>query len=260
VGFNSERAAAAGPAPAPAVAEAKVKVREAEQAIAVHAKLVAVQEAVIKAKQAEVKAAETGLERLRRAGAVTQELQMREAQEKVDALRTGVEAEERKLDQLQAAKPTTKVDEANAAVKRFEVKVTQARVARDEYTLKAPVEGEIIRSMVEPGVAFTAQSRQPAFWFRPKAAKLIIRAEIDQEFANRVKAGLAAEAEDETDPTARWKAKVTRLGQAFLPRRTGPFGESLMSEPTRTLEAILQLQDIGENPPRIGQKVRVTIQ
>jgi hypothetical protein len=63
--------------------------------------------------------------------------------------------------------------------------------------------------------------------------------------------------EDEPSTGFVWKGTVRRLAAAYLPRRG--VGESLALTPeTRLLECVVDL-DPAQPPPRLGQRLRVSI-
>jgi multidrug resistance efflux pump len=146
-----------------------------------------------------------------------------------------------------------------AGVAIQEVDVQLAEFGKKQFTLTAPADGKIIRSFVTVGQSFGPQSRQPAFYFQPKGP-LIVRAEIDQEFASRVTLGLDAVIQDEGNPSLKWTGKVIRIAGAFLPKRSST-PESLMLNDTRVLECIVSVEGGGDSryPMRIGQRFKVSI-
>jgi multidrug resistance efflux pump len=126
--------------------------------------------------------------------------------------------------------------------------------------LRAPANGKIVRSFVTEGTTFGVQTRMPAFLLQPEGA-LIVRAEIDQEWASRVAAGQEASIQDDGNSNLRWKGKVTRVCDSFLPKRpNGSAPESLALSETKVLECIVSIDDVDPKaPPRVGQRVKVGI-
>lgn len=161
---------------------------------------------------------------------------------------------------LRADSPTYAEDLARATIKRLENLKAQAELARDQVACKAPADGRIIRSFVSDGAMFGPQTREPAFWF-VKDGDLIVRAEVTQEFANRVREGQSARTEDEADGKQVWTGKVRKVGQQFLPKRAGngsPFDFLPVSD-DRVLECEVTIDGPKEAGPRFGQRVRVTL-
>jgi multidrug resistance efflux pump len=144
-------------------------------------------------------------------------------------------------------------------VKLAETKLTQARLAAENYVLRAPGDGTILRVLADEGSVFGGQSRQPAVWFQPQGP-LVVRADIDQEFVSQVRVGQVCELQDETSPTRTWTGRVVRLAQAYLPKRPMPMNDAILTtDPARTLETVIEVTSAGDVPLLVGQRVRVTI-
>ncbi|HJZ94441.1 MAG TPA: hypothetical protein VKE40_26490 [Gemmataceae bacterium] len=158
--------------------------------------------------------------------------------------------------------PSYLVEEAKENVKRMQSLKDQAQHALAQQACKAPADGTIIRSFVTEGTMFGPQTKEPAFWFL-KEAPLVVRAEVNQEFARRVALGASASIEDESDSQQKWTGKVIKVSDQFLPKRnTGGGMPDLMviSSDDRVLECLVSIDPAPGKPgPRFGQKVRVTL-
>ncbi|HEX3147131.1 MAG TPA: hypothetical protein VHR66_03560 [Gemmataceae bacterium] len=172
-----------------------------------------------------------------------------------------LQATQLKLELAKSESPTYLRDLANANIKRLQVLKKQAETARDQIKCTAKADGKIIRTFVSEGSSFGPMTRDPAFWF-VKKGPLLVRAEVTQEFANRVSKGQSADIEDETDSKQRWSGIVTKVGEQFLPKRhaTGGALDIFPVNDDRVLECLVSIDvPVGQSPPRFGQKVRVTI-
>lgn len=178
----------------------------------------------------------------------------------VEGAEKGVEAERIKMEAAEKLKPTFGQDISAALEQKQKVLLDRAKYALDLLTLKAPEDGKILRSLATPGLTFGPQTRQPAFWFQPKG-ELLVRAEVQQEFAARIAVGQAATVSDESDDAASWKGKVTHVGDCYLPKRSSASQEAFMPfNDERVLECLIKVDVPKDGKPlRIGQKVRVTI-
>jgi hypothetical protein len=134
----------------------------------------------------------------------------------------------------------------------------KAQHALDPLIMKAPDDGIILRSHVGVGTSFGPQTREPAFLFQPKSP-LIVRAEVEQEFAHRVGVNQSAIVRDYTNSGLSWKGKVVRIADAFLPKRTAAPNElALAAVPdSAVLECIVMVEAKDGPPLRVGQRVRV---
>jgi multidrug resistance efflux pump len=178
------------------------------------------------------------------------------AENQVQEFEAAARAEAARLRELRLTDPAVDVSRAELAVAAAQSRVDQARHAVDECALKAPEAGTVLRILVSPGDVLQGQAQKPAVLFAPKGPRLV-RAEVDQEFAGRVEAGQRAVVEDDSASGIRWKGHVLRLADWYHQRRT------ILKEPAppldvRTIECLIQL-DEGQELPRLGQRVRVTI-
>ena len=85
----------------------------------------------------------------------------------------------------------------------------------------------------------------------------VVRAEVEQEFARRIKEGQPAVVQDEADATLTWRGRVERVASWYSQRRM------VLREPdrlhdTRTLECLVVVEP-GQPPLRLGERVRVLV-
>ncbi len=190
------------------------------------------------------------------------DFEIRQIREGIRGLEAGLKAEQLKLDLLKASRPDTQSGpaKARAAVERTEQLVEQAREAVDRHRLLAPQDGTILRNLTTLGMQYGPQSKQPVFVFLPKG-DFIVRAEVEQEFAHRVRVGLTALLEDPVDRTQRWQGRVLEVANSFLPRRTAMLlPDPLQLNETRMLEFLVSIEHNDQlMHPKIGQKLRVSI-
>ena len=233
------------------------------------------QKNVIEARKQEAAAAHASADKAHRLNSGKDKLIPDEDVHAADAQAAAADAaaagEEAKLRLLQLDDPSIGLQRAQNAVKAaqsgFEraqnavkIKQSQLDAAKDklrEYTVKAPVPGVVERLLVSVGESLGPNPQQPAAMFAADGPR-IIRAEIEQEWANHVALDMPATVQDFSATGPSWHGRVTRLSDWYTHRR------SIMLEPlqfndVRTLEAIITL-DAGQPPLRIGQRVRVTLE
>ena len=247
------------------VEEAEALLAQANQAVEAHQLGIEVQAAAAEAKRFEYSSKQNDLVELKRAfnlqKGVTQE-QLSAGQEGLKALDKAAEVEEKKLAALKKIRPTTKVDQARAALKRAQLSLKKAQYYRDPQFLEAPSAGLILRSNVAAGASFGPQTREPALIFQPEST-LIVRAEVEQEFVARVTKGTPAIIEDYANSGLQWKGRVVRVADAFLPKRVP--GQSNLdvlnpANDSNVLECIVSVESTDKSlQPRIGQRVRVYV-
>jgi multidrug resistance efflux pump len=183
--------------------------------------------------------------------------ELKAAEEVVKEAEAGERAEKAKLRELELLDPATTVKRAEADVSAKLARVEQARKGVEECLVRAPVDGSVLRVLVGVGEVLGPNPTRSALIFCPDGPRLI-RAEVEQEFASRVKAGYPATIQDDT--TAKettWRGKVVRVSDWYTHRRS-ILQEPLQFNDVRTLECIVEV-DPDQPPLRIGQRVRVTI-
>jgi HlyD family secretion protein len=176
--------------------------------------------------------------------------------DEVKALEEQQTAENEKLAELRTVDPELVVRKARAEVKRTQSQRDRARHQLDECTLKAPMAGTVHRISVGAGDIVTGNPAQPVVRFCPDETPLI-RAEVNQEFADRVKVGQAALIRDDTHKGATWRGRVRSVAGWYDRRRPDSEDPSSYTD-VRTVECLITI-DPGQPPLRIGQRMRVMI-
>ena len=243
-----------------AVKEAELQLRIAEIKVEQYQAAWDAQKHGVEAKQNRVKIAESQVkesERLFKAGQLGAE-KVEQAKDAVKAFTAEAAAEQDKETALAkgAEEPELATERAKNDVADKKQLLKKAQFGLDECTVKAPAKGQVLRMLVAVGDPLSAMPRQPAVQFAIDGPR-IIRAEIDQEFASRVKQGQAAEVQDDVRASKAWSGTVRRVSTWYTHRRS-ILQEPLQFNDVRTLEVIIEL----DNPPKdlkIGQKVRVTL-
>ena len=158
-------------------------------------------------------------------------------------------------DARQAAQQTQlELNNARAAAAMAEQKVAGARYQLALRSLHAPVDGQIVQRLVQPG-ASVSPATGPVFVMLPDSPR-IVRAELNESFVGVVHEGMAAEVDDDSGSgMAPLKAHVLRIGNVFG-------ASTLEDDPqvranTRSVECVLTLDQPPSAPLRIGQRVLV---
>jgi RND family efflux transporter MFP subunit len=149
--------------------------------------------------------------------------------------------------QAQAALTDARANAALAAQK-----VAGARYQLELRSLHAPVDGEIVQRLVQPG-ASVSPTAGPIFVLLPDSPR-IVRAELNESFVGVVHAGMPAEVDDDSSSgMAPLKAHVLRIGNVF--------GVSTLEDDpqvranTRSVECVLTLDQPPSTALRIRQRV-----
>lgn len=225
-----------------------------------HNKQIEAMREAVNVQRAEQKEAEAGLSKARtylreRLGGSTEDVAILEA--KVEKAKAGVRAKELELNAVEAVDAQDAVRQARQDVRAKEKLLEKATFAVEECAIKAPMDGTLLRSLVNVGEVLGPNPQRPALWFCP-AGPRIVRAEVEQEFATRIELGQMATIRDDATGHGTWKGKVTRVSDWYTHRR------SILLEPmqfndVRTLEVILSVEQDSRQPLRIGQRVLVTL-
>jgi len=177
---------------------------------------------------------------------------------KIQALEQAIVAEEKALKAIEHDKPDHKLTLAKQNLQSAKTTLEQAQIGVEKCILRAPASGTVVQASAHVGDKFGPNLSLPAFQFRPDG-DIIVRADIDPEFATQVQMGQKATIHDSANSGRVWRGKVTFVADAFLPRREsgGRIPNPLQPQQENVLEFRVTL-DAGQTPaPFIGQKVRV---
>jgi multidrug resistance efflux pump len=182
----------------------------------------------------------------------------------VKALEQQEQAERQKLVELKTIDPALAVRKATAQLKLAQIQRQQARRQLDECTLKAPSAGTVQHISVgagdivacNPAGMIGGTGVSPVVRFAPDEPPLI-RAEVDQEFVDRVQVGQTALIRDDTHAGASWRGKVQRIAGWYKQRSPTALDPAAFTD-VRTVECLIAI-DPGQPPLRLGQRMRVVI-
>ncbi len=237
---------------------ARAQLELARQGIPRHAALLDAQDAAVTAAKSRLAQAELILNR-KKDLQVKNQIDISEvniATQQVNEAQAAVTAELARKKELEAQKPEQALERAKSDEAAAQARLQLANESRRQRSLRAPCPGTVVRVLVSQGDELAPPVMHPAILFAP-ARPVIVRAEIEQEFAPRVKLHQAVKVVDDINPTVAWNGRVERISDWFLARR------NILLEPTRyndsrTLECIIGLEQT-ETQPRLGQQVKVLI-
>jgi HlyD family secretion protein len=121
-------------------------------------------------------------------------------------------------------------------------------------TIRAPLDGRIVRRAAKPGDGASTSTVTELFVLAP-AAPRIVRAELDEQMVDAVRAGQEAEIVFEYDSSRVFKGKVLRIGEVFGVARNRDDPNAMQD--TRVIELVTSIED--GNALRIGQRVLVQV-
>ncbi|MFO0970440.1 MAG: HlyD family efflux transporter periplasmic adaptor subunit [Gemmataceae bacterium] len=243
------------------LAEAQAALDEAKQKLAQAEKLPEQNELKKKQQETAIEEATVARDKAQAAWQFAKEVQMAGKatldllQQDVEKAKVAIKREQYKLDELKLYEPAQDLARAKADVDAKKAQRDQAKWALDQCSLKAPADGTVLRVNVQKGEVLGANPPLPAVEFVPKGPR-IVRAEVLQEWASKVRIGQKAIVQDDTFNGEKYEGEVIRLSPWFS-RKRHPVIEPFMMNDVRTMEALVKLPE--NQDLRIGQRVRVRI-
>jgi hypothetical protein len=238
-----------------AVGAAQTKVEIAQQAVSNYQKEIEQARLAADAMEERLKAGRKAVALLKKqveAGAKDQ-LELSQAEDLIKASEKDLDKAKSQLKQLEATDPSLAVRAAQAEKATAEAVLLDAKKARSDCTLTAPVAGVVLQIQAAQGEVWSGMKPGPAIWFRPDKP-WIVRCEIEQPYVYRVKEGMSCDVFDDRVDKPTWKGSVQSCGRWIRPPRQKP--EPLAWRDIRVMECVVVL-DNPQPEPMIGQRVRV---
>jgi RND family efflux transporter MFP subunit len=140
--------------------------------------------------------------------------------------------------------------QAAAALRQAQARRELSRYEVDVREIRAPVNGRIVRRAISPGAFVSAATS--LFVLEPDGRR-VVRAELDEAFAGRVRSGMHAVVTRQFQPGAAYAAQVLRVSDLLA-------GPSMPDDPTakadtRVVSVVLTLT--GAQDLRLGERVLV---
>jgi multidrug resistance efflux pump len=241
-------------------AEAAVKAAK-KQAVIAQAKVdqadeqIQAQQVAIEAAQLQVKQAQKRVDREREWAPNSEALKSYEID--VQRAEKQVNGEQRKLAIAKAAKREAEgmVALAQANIEGKQALLGEAQNAVKETVVRAPCDGTPLRILVSVGQTLGNNPHQPAIQFAADKP-LLVRADVEQEFVNRVKKGQVVIIEENSRGQEVARGKVVSLARWYAPRRSASPEALQVNNDNRTLECIIKIESYSQEL-RIGERVRV---
>lgn len=249
-----------------ALQAAREKQTAAQDLVTKHRFQVKMQEASLEAAKKQRAAAEIQHRKIQRTfndriGGSADEVEA--ARRLVEVADANIKAEQAKLDLANAVDPSSAVRLAEVNVLSKQELIEKAELGIRECKLLAPCKGKIIRRFAQVGEVLGNNPMRPALEFCPEG-DLIVRAEVEQEFAERFDPGTKVKVTDDaTGKEFAWQGEVARVSDWYTARRSVVF-EPMPINDIRTLEVTIRLTNYtpgtARSPLRVNQRVRVAIE
>lgn len=179
------------------------------------------------------------------------------ANNKVEEANELIRGAQARLDRDKMLDPHSAVRLAETDVEAKKEAVEAAQLQVDQCRITAPCKGVVLRRLVNVGEVLGQTRNRPAIEFCPSGDR-IVRAEVEQEFAGRLRLGQVVRISDDITGSGDWPGEVSRISDWFTQRRAVLL-EPMQYNDIRTLEVIIRLKSDPKNALRINQRVRVTL-
>jgi multidrug resistance efflux pump len=257
--------------------QARIKVEEAEnrldaarhgfesakQLLQQHKIAISRQNAAVAAADATLNRVKRALERARELARsnLTSSAEVDSAQFAVQEAESAKKVAEEMLNEARLLDPSPRIKQAEAEIRAAEKQHEQALQGLSEFLVKAPRKGKVLRLKVAAGEILGmiyGPMSEPPIIFCPDEP-LIVRAEIDQEFASLVKVGMSVTLEDDSALEGhKWTGTVMSRSGWMAQRRKLIFEPGQIND-IRTLECVIAIKADLEHPLVIGQRLRVRV-
>jgi membrane fusion protein (multidrug efflux system) len=183
-----------------------------------------------------------------------------DATKQAERAHLAVQAAKKELQLAELKKPDEELKQAEIAVTNSELLRDEAKLGVEACELRARDDGTIMQSFVSIGSKFGDQVVRPAFLFY--TGGIIVKADLQQEWAHKVKEGMPVTVEDYGGSGVTWKGKVYYIARAFLPKREAVAAFEGVNPFAQNQELVLECRialDPDQPPAFLNQKVRVKI-
>jgi multidrug resistance efflux pump len=140
---------------------------------------------------------------------------------------------------------------AQAAVEIARLQVRTAELDLDSKTVRAPLAGRIDELAADARASQPVHEGTELFLLAPHGPR-VVRAQVEEAFADAVHAGMRAEIVVDSNPQRRYPARVLRVGDVLRQRAPDPASSELHD--VRRLDCVVS---VSAAQLRIGQRVLV---
>jgi multidrug resistance efflux pump len=211
----------------------------------------------VRVAQARVDAQQLQVDRARQALQHKQipEADFRTAEAQLQGLQAALEAETLRLKRFTKVESERYVKLVQANLTGAEATQKAAEELLDQYTLRAPEDGKVLKVASRIGQLLAPGQPEPPVLLLPTNRPWIVRCEIEQRFADRLKVGMGCEISNYEITEPAWRGHVERLGECFVTPRSAR-NDFLQTRTAGVLECVVTI-DSGGPPLRAGKRVRV---
>ena len=193
-----------------------------------------------------------------KAGLVSLDIELKAARREISRYQPLVDKQAAPGQHLDELKDQATVLASQIKTQKAALATAQARLAEAEYeielrTIRAPLDGRIVKRLARPGAGLSTLNVSTLFWFVPETPR-IVRAELEGRFVDRVSPGMEARIVPESEESLSYTAKVKRVGLFFGPKRPSSYDPEERAD-VRVVEVVLDLEK--DTPLLLGQRVIV---
>ena len=179
------------------------------------------------------------------------------SKDQLTQLQANLKSAREQLAEAEHVDPQLQVKSAETAETAAQAKLSAAKEHLSKHILTAPSDGQLLRLQVGVGQLISPNDPRQLIWFCP-AKPLVIRCEVEQEFADRIEPGMKAKVTNESFDGREWTGRIRRCASWVAPRRS-IWNKVFEVSEVPTVECIVDL-DPDQKPLRIGQRVRARLE
>lgn len=167
--------------------------------------------------------------------------------------------QQRQLEELKAGTWTADIKVQEAEVASASAQVEQARADLERYTVRSPLDGEVLQVKIHPGEYSPAAQTDDALMLIGNNDVLSVRADIDEQDAWRVQASQPAAAYVRGRSDVKIPLTFARVEPYVTPKKSLT-GSSTERVDTRVLQVVYTLEQPKDFRIYVGQQMDVYIQ
>jgi multidrug resistance efflux pump len=212
---------------------------------------------VVRVAQARVDAQQLQVDRARQAMQLKQlsEAEFRTAEAQLRGFQAVLEGETLRLKRFSKVESERNVQLAQANLTAAEASQKAARDALEQYTLRTPEDGKVLRLSARIGQLLWPGQPEPPVLLLPSNRPWIVRCEIDQRFADRLTVGMACDIVPYELTEPKWQGHIERLSDLFASPRSVR-NDIFQTQTAGKMDCVVAIHS-GSAPARVGKRVQV---
>lgn len=178
---------------------------------------------------------------------------------RIEGLKPGISVTVDRVERARFATQTARarLEVADSALQAAKAQLAAARVTLEKMTMRAPIEGRILKVNLRPGEYAVAGNKNPPPVIMGNDKPLYVRVSIDENDLWRLKTGSKAEGALRSNRAAHFPLRFVRV-EPYVKPKTSLTGATSERVDTRVLDVLYSI-DETDIPLFVGQQVDVFI-